>query len=125
VGLFWNSGNSENKILETGNLILFVWGVFLTIITARARVPVGSQMSRTANMGATSSDPASQTPVKKRRESKPRPAARPHRRLQDEVLRSRLADMQKRITVLRSKLVLLEDRCAAHDAESVLREAEA
>ena len=32
--------------------------------------------------------------------------------------------MKKRISVLKSKLVLLEDRCAAHDAESVLRESE-
>jgi len=107
-------------------LILFVREVFFTITTVRARVPVGSQMSSTANMGVTNSGPANPTPAKKaRRESKPRPAARPYKRLQDEVLRSRLADMQKRINVLKSKLVLLEDRCAAHDAESVLREADA
>ena len=93
--------------------------------------PSDGNIPNTAQMGVTNSGPE-HGPVNKpaigkgkpRRESKPRPAARPHKRLHDDVLSSRLTDMKKRISVLKSKLVLLEDRCAAHDAESVLRESE-
>ena len=50
-----------------------------------------------------------------------RPAARPHRRLDEGVLKFRITDMQKKCTVLKSKLVLLESRLETHLNEEKLR----
>ena len=50
-----------------------------------------------------------------------RPAARPHRRLDEGVLKFRITDMQKKSTVLKSKLVLLESRLETHLNEEKLR----
>ena len=50
-----------------------------------------------------------------------RPAARPHRRLDEGVLKFRITDMQKKSTVLKSKLVLLESRLETHLNEEMLR----
>jgi len=64
-------------------------------------------------------------PAKKaRRESKPRPPARPFKRLPEDVLLGRIADMEKKSAVLRSKLVLLEDRHSEHQKERTTRQAE-
>ena len=50
-----------------------------------------------------------------------RPAARPHRRLDEGVLKFRITDMQKKSSVLKSKLVLLESRLETHLEEEKLR----
>ena len=50
-----------------------------------------------------------------------RPAARPHRRLDEGVLKFRITDMQKKSSVLKSKLVLLESRLETHLNEEKLR----
>jgi len=64
-------------------------------------------------------------PAKKaRRESKPRPPARPFKRLPEDVLLHRITDMEKKASVLRSKLVLLEDRHSEHQKERATRQAE-
>jgi len=61
-------------------------------------------------------------PAKKpRSESKPRPPARPFKRLDGALLNQRVVEMEQRINVLRSKLVLMEDRCAEHEKEKLLR----
>lgn len=69
---------------------------------------------------------AAEPPKKKRREtvSKPRAPARPYRRLDGAVLESRLKELNKKLAVMRSKVVLLEDRLEGHDNEATLREAE-
>ena len=72
-------------------------------------------------------DPAAaEPPTKKRRSTanKPRAAARPYRRLDGEVLTSRLKELTKKLAVLRSKVVLLEDRMEGHTAEAELRTTE-
>ena len=50
-----------------------------------------------------------------------RPAARPRRRLDESVLKFRITDMQKKSSVLKSKLVLLESRLETHLNEDKLR----
>lgn len=69
---------------------------------------------------------ATEPPKKKRREapSKPRPPARPYKRLEASVLEGRLKELNKKLSVLRSKVVLLEDRLEGHDNEAVLRQTE-
>ena len=65
-------------------------------------------------------------PKKKKRasSSKPRAAARPYKRLDGEVLTGRLTDLNKKLSVMRSKLVLLEDRLDGHANEATLRASE-
>ena len=64
----------------------------------------------------------SEKPVKKpRSESKPRPAARPFKRLDNALLNQRVLEMNQRINVLKSKLVLMEDRRSEHEKEQALR----
>ena len=65
-------------------------------------------------------------PKKKRREAsnKPRPPARPYRRIEPDVLESRIRDLNKRLAVLRSKVVLLEDRLESHNNEDEMRKTE-
>jgi len=60
-------------------------------------------------------------PKKPRSESKPRPPARPFKRLDDTVLSQRLVEMEQRINVILSKLVLMEDRHSEHEKEKKLR----
>jgi len=69
---------------------------------------------------------AGEPPKKKRREasSKPRAPARPYRRIDADVLESRIRDLNKRLAVLRSKVVLLEDRLESHDNEAEIRKTE-
>jgi len=67
---------------------------------------------------------AAAAPKKKKASSgKPRPTARPYRRVDDAVLASRIADMTKRSQTMRAKIVILEDRLGGHQTELVLREA--
>lgn len=51
--------------------------------------------------------------------------ARPYRRIEPEVLESRIRDLNKRLAVLRSKVVLLEDRLESHTNENEMRKTEA
>jgi len=65
---------------------------------------------------------AATVPKKKKAASgKPRPTARPYRRVEDDVLGSRIADMTKRSKTLRAKIVILEDRLGGHQQEMDLR----
>jgi len=81
-----------------------------------------SLLKRTLSGLVDETAPAVDKPAKKpRSESKPRPPARPFKRLDDVVLVQRLVEMEQRINVLRSKLVLMEDRCAEHEKEKKLR----
>ena len=56
---------------------------------------------------------------------KPRAAARPHKKLSTEILKTRLAETKKRLLVLQSKSVLMEDRLGAYVRETEMRESEA
>lgn len=60
---------------------------------------------------------------KKRRDTpnKPRPPARPYKRLDENVLDLRINELSKKLNVIRSKTVLLEDRKEAHDKEKMIR----
>ena len=62
------------------------------------------------------------TKKKKAASGKPRPTARPYRRVEDVMLGSRIADMTKRSKTLRAKIVILEDRLSGHQQELELRE---
>jgi len=52
-----------------------------------------------------------------------RPVARPHKRLTDEVLATRLKDVETKMRVFKSKAVLAEEKYTAYCAEKELREA--
>jgi hypothetical protein len=71
--------------------------------------------------------PTEDASKKKKRDTtgKPRAPARPYKRLAGEVLDYRLKDLNKKLTVLRSKLILMEDRLEAHSNEQTLRVDEA
>lgn len=54
---------------------------------------------------------------KRQRVAKQRAPARPYRRLPQETLDSRVSDMKGRASLLRSKLVLLDNRLLQHERE--------
>jgi len=62
-------------------------------------------------------------PPKKKKVSsgKPRPTARPYRRVEDAILSDRIADMTKRSKTLHAKMVILEDLLSGHQQEQLLR----
>ena len=66
--------------------------------------------------------PASTKPL---RVVKPRAAARPHKKLSSEILKTRTAETKKRLLVLQSKSVLMEDRLGAYMRETEIRDNEA
>lgn len=75
----------------------------------------------------TTEDTTEEPPKKKRRDapSKPRQPARPYKRLDGAILEARLKELNKKLAVMRSKVVLLEDRLEGHESENVLRTSEA
>ena len=90
-----------------------------------------TQMSSSSETAPTNTTPENvpgtgEPPKKKRREAsnKPRPPARPYRRIEPDVLESRIRDLNKRLAVLRSKVVLLEDRLESHNNEDEMRKTE-
>jgi len=102
------------------------WAVFF-LSTLAAGIDAGAIYSSIMSAPALKTDvPVEEPPKKKRREtpSKPRAPARPYRRLDAAVLDSRMKDLVKKMSVLRSKLVLLEDRYEGHDNENTMRNAE-
>ena len=52
---------------------------------------------------------------------KPRRKARPYKRMPQETLSLRVLDMKKKLSVLNSKTVLIEDRLGMHEEEMKLR----
>ena len=54
---------------------------------------------------------------------RPRAAARPHKKLQDDVLKVRVTETKKRLQVLQSKAVLMLDRLDAYEKEESVRAA--
>ena len=62
--------------------------------------------------------------VKKERPTRPRAPARPHRKLVDEILMARIADLEKKLSVLRSRTVLIDDRLDAYKREHSVRTTE-
>jgi len=65
-----------------------------------------------------------QAPPRKKKSpsGKTRPPARPHKRVDNATLVSRILEMQKRAKNMQAKLVILEDRLAAHEREAEMRE---
>jgi len=104
-------------------LLLRLAAVFL-FCTLAACVLGGPLFGSTMSATTTTTDTAAQEPPKKKRReapSKPRAPARPYRRLEAGVLDSRMKDLVKKMSVLKSKLVLLEDRLEGHANENNLR----
>ena len=54
---------------------------------------------------------------------RPRTAARPHKKLPDDVLKVRVTETKKRLMVLQSKAVLITDRLDAYEKEESVRAA--
>lgn len=71
-----------------------------------------------ATSAATSATAAAPKPL---RVVRPRAPARPHKKLPDDVLKVRVGDTKKRLQVLRSKAVLMEDRLSGYEREAELR----
>lgn len=59
--------------------------------------------------------------TKKERVSRPRPPARPHRKLDGDTLGTRIKDLEKKLSVLRSRIILLDDRLDAYKREYEIR----
>jgi len=53
---------------------------------------------------------------------KPRAPARPYRKLPDDVLKVRVTDTKKRLQLLQSRAVLMEDRLATYEKEVETRD---
>lgn len=51
-----------------------------------------------------------------------RPPARPHRKLESDILAARIRDLEKKLSVLRSRTILLDDRLDAYKREHEMRE---
>lgn len=83
-------------------------------------LPEGVRGWHSASMLA---DTATTPATKPLRVVKPRAPARPHKKLPDDVLKVRVADTKKRLNVLKSKAVLVEDRLSAYEREVELRAA--
>jgi|DEB0MinimDraft_4_1074332.scaffolds.fasta_scaffold00479_9 hypothetical protein len=86
-------------------------------------------MKRTVSemMNDETNDSVSPVPVKtKKQKSKntgrPRPPARPYKRVTDEVLNSRISEMEKKLDALQSKAVLMKQRFDMHVIERQLRQ---
>ena len=58
---------------------------------------------------------------KKERASRPRQPARPHRKLGDDTLAMRIKDLHKKLSVLKSRIVLLDDRLDTYKREDDMR----
>ena len=61
------------------------------------------------------------TAIKKPRVSKPRPPARPYKKLDDTILKARVSTMQKQMSIFTSKLTLLQARLSNYENECELR----
>ena len=86
-------------------------------------------MKRTVSemMNDETNDSVSPVPVKtKKQKSKntgrSRPPARPYKRVTDEVLNSRISEMEKKLDALQSKAVLMKQRFDMHVIERQLRQ---
>lgn len=58
----------------------------------------------------------------RRATGKTRPAARPYKKLESAILKTRIADCTRKITLLDSRTVILRDRLGAYEREEALRE---
>ena len=58
---------------------------------------------------------------KERSAARSRPAARPHRKLDNVTLQTRIKDLEKKLSVLRSRTVILDDRLDAYKREDTTR----
>ena len=57
------------------------------------------------------------TPAKPLRVVKPRAPARPHKKIVDDVIRVHIEDTKKRLKVMQSKAVLMDDRLSGYERE--------
>ena len=60
--------------------------------------------------------------LKSKNTGRPRPPARPYKRVTDDVLNSRISEMEKKLDALQSKAVLMKQRFDMHVIERQLRE---
>ena len=100
-------------ILAIHRFVAAMWHFFCN------NLPEGVRGWHSASMPA---DTAT-TPAKPLRVVKPRAPALPHKKLPEDVLKVRVEDTKKRLNVLRSKAVLVEDRLGAYEREVELRAA--
>ena len=70
---------------------------------------------------ASSPAPRGRAPRGRNPAPKPRRKARPYKRMPQETLSLRVRDMKKKLSVLQSKTVLIEDRLGMHEEEIQLR----
>ena len=70
---------------------------------------------------ASSAAPRGRAPRGRNPAPKPRRKARPYKRMPQETLSLRVRDMKKKLAVLQSKTVLIEDRLGMHEEEIQLR----
>ena len=68
--------------------------------------------------GTSTTAPVAKTIKKK---ANPRPAGRPHRRLAQDKLDARIAELTKKIDVQKAKTTLLEDRLTVYEREAETR----
>ena len=61
-------------------------------------------------------------PKIQKKAARPRPAARPHKRLADDKLDARILDLNKKLQVLGAKTTLLQDRLEVYEKEKQTRD---
>lgn len=78
---------------------------------------------RRAQMEASKSPPPAVGPKFKntKKTGRTRPAARPYKKLDNELLRKRAEDCRKKINLYSSKIVILQDRLETYDHETDMR----
>ena len=74
-----------------------------------------------SNLPPTTSNTTGAVPKHIKKKANPRPAGRPHRRLAQDKLDVRIADLTKKIDVQKAKITLLEDRLTVYKREGDIR----
>lgn len=81
-----------------------------------------SEMMNDETNDSVSPAPAKTKKQKNKNTGRPRPPARPYKRVTDEVLNSRISEMEKKLDALQSKAVLMKQRFDMHVIERQLRQ---
>lgn len=63
----------------------------------------------------------SKSPIKKEKKIRQKKMVRPYKKLSDEMLKSRICELHKKINFLSEKLDELKERCTRHETEQSLR----
>ena len=113
--------HSKKSVIQA-ILSLFRVGNLLKTTSSQNMKRTVSEMMNEENDESVSPTPAKPKKQKSKNTGRPRPPARPYKRVTDEVLNSRISEMEKKLDALQSKAVLMKQRFDMHVIERQLRQ---